>query len=239
MTLKLVTNEVPVGLETHYTKQDDGRFRLNVEDAVSKEEFDSTKTKLDEFRTNNKTLFDENKKFKNLASIIGSENLDPDTLQKKIDSLADEKAAAMKTAFDTEKTDLSGKLTKYSTKVVELTLGSEITKAATAHGVVSSALEDVHLRAKNAFEVDEDGNVKIKNGLKDSKGKEYTVDSWMQEMKSKASHWFAQSQGTGAKKNFKGDGSNGSRVGVADTRSAVQKIASGFNKDKGAIKKLA
>lgn len=237
--LKMITNEVPVGLETYYTPTENGQFRLQVEDAVHTAEVETLKQKVKEFRDTNTSLLKESEKFKSFSQVFGGETVSAEKLQEKIDSLASARVGSlteqMKTTYDSRVNELSEKLNKSVSKLAELTLGNEVVKAATDHGVISSALEDVQFRAKNAFVVDEEGNIKFKEEKLDANGKPYSIKSWMQEVKTKAPHLFAPSQGTGAVKPIKG---STVRTGQ-DSRSAVEKLASGLSQqNSGTTKKL-
>ena len=88
---------------------------------------------------------------------------------------------------------------KTGSRLSTLVLDNEVTRVATEHGVLSSALEDVMLRAKNAFIV-VDGEVKFNEEKLDAEGKPYSIQSWIQEQKTRAPHLFAPSQGTGPKR---------------------------------------
>lgn len=225
--LKMIEQVVPAGLETYYEATDTGAFRLKVVDAVPVAEVEVLKQKNKEFRDTNINLLKENEKYKGFSQVFGSDNVSADKLQERIDSLANARVGSLtenlKATYESKVTELSDKLSKAGSKLSELTLGNEVVKAAADHGVISTALEDVVFRAKNAFVVNEEGVVKFKEEKLDSTGKPYSVTSWMQEMKSKAPHLFAQSQGTGAVK------PKGSANRVNETRSAAEKIASGLS----------
>jgi hypothetical protein len=237
--LKMITSEVPAGLETYYTATESGQFRLNVEDAVPTADVETLKQKNKEFRDNNVSLLKENEKFKSFSQVFGSENVSAEKLQEKIDALASSRVASlteqMKTSYETKVNELNDKLAKSGSRLSDLTLGSEIIKAASDHGVISSALEDVQFRARNVFNVNEEGTIKFKEEKLDASGKAYTVTSWMQEMKTKAPHLFAPSQGTGAKPIVKG---SGNRAGL-DNRSAHDRLSAGLSQISAvSIKKL-
>lgn len=227
----MIEQTIPVGLETYYEPTEGGAFRLRVEDAVPMAEVEILRQKNKEFRENNINLLKENEKYKGFSQVFGSDNISADKLQERIDTLAATRVGSltseMKTSYDTKVNELSDKFSKASAKLAELTLGSEVVKAATDHGVISSALEDVLFRAKNAFTVDEEGQVKFKEEKLDSNGKPYTVGGWMQEIKSRAPHLFAPSQGTGATK------PKGSPVARNENRTAFDKIASGLSQLQG------
>ena len=236
--LKMITNEVPVGLENYYTATENGQFKLNVEDAVHASEVEALKNKNKEFRDNNVNLIKENEKFKGFSTLVGSDNLSPDKFQERIDSLANERLSKMteqmKSSYETKIKELGEVAAKHSTKLSELVLGNAVTKAAADHGVISTAFDDVASRAKDAFDV-VDGELKFRENKLDAEGKPYTLASWMQETRVKAPHLFAPSQGTGAARpsNVKGKSIN------TDTRSAVEKMSAGLSQQsESAIKRL-
>lgn len=235
--LKLITNEVPAGLETYYTPTEGGQFRLQVEDAVPVAEVETLKQKNKEFRDNNIALMKENEKYKGFSTLVGTDTLTPDKFNEKIESLAESRVSSrveeMRNKYELKLKELSDVASRSSSKLSELVLGSEVTKAAAEHGVISTALEDVVFRAKNAFVVNE-GEIKFKEDKLDAEGKPYSVAKWMQEMKSKAPHLFAPSQGTGAARPVKG-----SVRPVGDNRSAVEKLSAGLSQLGGtSVKKL-
>lgn len=231
--LKMIEQTVPVGLETYYEPTDTGAFRLKVVDAVPLAEVETLKQKNKEFRDTNISLLKENEKYKGFSQVFGSDTVSADKLQEKIDALANARVGSlteqMKTSYDTRVNELNDKLSKAGSKLSELTLGSEVVKAAADHGVISTALEDVIFRAKNAFVVNEEGVVNFKEEKLDGNGKPYSVATWMQEMKTKAPHLFAPSQGTGAMK------PKGSAVRTNETRTSADKIASGLSQLQGKV----
>lgn len=235
--LKLITEEVPVGLENYYQPDKDGKFRLQVEDAVHVSEFETLKQKNKEFRDTNINLLKENEKYKGFSTLVGTDSLTPDKFQEKIESLAQQRVASMteemKNNYETKLRELQDVASRTGSKLSELVLGSEVTKAATEHGVLTSALEDVMFRARNSFDVVE-GEVKFKEGKLDSEGKPYTMATWIKEVKTKAPHLFAQSQGTGARK------PNGSGVRTSDEGvTGVDRIAAAFaNKTNSSVKRF-
>jgi hypothetical protein len=237
--LKMIEQTVPVGLEAYYTPMETGGYQLQVDGVVPVAEVESLKQKVKEFRDTNTTLLKDNEKFKSFSNVFGSENVSAEKLQEKIDALAAARVGtlteSMKTTYEAKVSELSDKLSKAGSKLSELTLGNEVVKAAGEHGVTSTALEDVIVRAKAAFNVTEEGVVKFKEEKLDSAGKPYTVASWMQEVKSKAPHLFAPSQGTGATRPSRSSGKT-----VNDNRSALDRMSAGLSQFNNpvSIKKL-
>lgn len=232
--LQMITNEVPVGLETYYEATDNGQFRLKVEGAVPAAELESLKNKNKEFRDTNINLLKESEKYKSFSTLIGDDKLSPDKFQEKIDSLANARVTAMteqmKQSYETKIKELSDVATRSSTRLNDLVLGSEVTKAAADYGVISTALEDVIVRAKASFDIVE-GEIKFKEGKLDSSGKPYTISTWLQEVKTKAPHLFAPSHGTGATKPVKTSG------GTPQYRSTLDKLSTGISQLQNAASK--
>lgn len=234
--LKMITDAVPVGLESYYTSQEDGQFRLNVEGAVPVTEYESIKTKNKEFRDSNIALLKEKEKYQSFATLVGGD-LTPEKFNEKVDTLVSSRIGSltenMKTNYETKIKELETNYGKSSSRLSELVLGSEVTKIATEHGVLSSALEDVMLRAKNAFVVD-NGELKFKEEKLDAEGKPYSMSAWIQEQKQRAPHLFAPSQGTGPTRP-KGSGTRVSTEGVT----GIDRITAAFaNRNNGSVKKL-
>jgi hypothetical protein len=187
---------VPEAARGFYVEKD-GKHVLQVKGVVPEAAHLQVKTTLNEFRTNNTTLLKEQTKFKALASIIGEDGLDPDKLQKRIDSLAEARVGEMKTTYETQVLDLS---TKYGQTVAQLedyVLTDAVTKQALKHGVVESALTDVVNRAKSTFVVNE-GKVAAKDGVKNKKGDNLSVEDWVSSLSEAAPHFFGTSKGAGA-----------------------------------------
>lgn len=236
--LKMITDDIPAGLETYYQPVEGGKFRLQVEDAVPVVEVESLKQKNKEFRETNINLMKENEKYKGFSTLVGSDTLTPDKFQEKIETLAQARVATitqeMKSSYETRLKELSDVATRSTGQLSELVLGSEVTKAASEHGVLGSALEDVLFRARNNFEVKE-GAIKFKEDKLNAEGQPYTLSNWMKETRTKAPHLFAPSQGTGATK------PNGSGARTSgDSISGVDRIAAALaNRNNSSVKRLS
>ncbi len=234
--LKMITNEVPVGLEEYYTIAEGGTFRLNVEGVVPISEVEALKSKNKEFRETNISLLKEKEKFQDFATLIGGD-LTPEKFNEKVESLVTGRINSltenMRVNYETKLKDLETNYGRASSKLSELVLDSEVTKVATEHGVLSSALEDVMLRAKNAFVVD-NGSLKFKEEKLDAEGNPYSLPAWILEQKQRAPHLFAPSQGTGPAR----PKSSGGRT-PGDQVRGMDRISAAFaNKNNGSTKKL-
>lgn len=233
--LKMIIDTVPAELEQYYTPTEDGKFQLQVEGAVPAAEVEGLKLKTKEFRDTNINLLKEIDKYKGFSTLVGGE-LSPEKFQERIESLANTRVSSlteeMKNKYELKIKELSDVALKSKSKLSELVLGGEVTKAASEHGVLGSALEDVLFRAKNSFDVQE-GEIKFKEDKLDSEGKPYTLGNWMLEMKSKAPHLFAPSQGTGAIK------PKGSATRVVDSSiTGVDRITAALNNRNNSVKRL-
>jgi len=224
--LKMFTESVPEGLENYYTPTEDGKFQLSVEGAVPVQEVETLKNKVKEFRDTNTQLLKDKQKYQDFSQLVGGD-LSPEKFNEKVESLATSRAnvlvESMKTNYETKLKELETNYSKTSGRLSELVLNNEVTRVAAEHGVLSSALEDVMLRAKNSFTV-VDGELKFREEKLDAEGKPYTVQSWITEQKGRAPHLFAPSQGTGVARPPKGSGvrSPGQQV------SGVDRIAAAF-----------
>lgn len=205
MALQFETTTVPEGLEAHYTAAEDGKFRLNVEGVVPASQVTELKEKVNQFRTTNTELLKKQSALEAMEAILGEGGLKPTEVEKRINDLATTRANTlveeMKNRYEGQVKDLNDGLSKRTQKLNELQLTNAVVKAASAHGVRSSALEDVQYRASRAFSIDEDGNLKYNQDKLDADGKAYTVDSWLKELAPTATHLFEANQGTGTPKN--------------------------------------
>lgn len=204
--LKLNTNEVPEGLETYYTKQDDGSFRLQVEGVVAEAEHLKVKNDLTEFRKNNIALLKDNGTLNSFKDVLGGGNLTPDGISKKIEDLAKTRADSlvdeMRKAHKTELDEITKDRDNRKSRLSSLTLNDEVRKAGPKHGVLETAYDDVMYRAQNAWEVTDEG-LKMKVEKLDAEGKAYTMETWMAETVKVAPHLAAQSKGIGAGNNIR------------------------------------
>lgn len=238
MALQFEVNEVPAGLEDHYTQTEGGKFRLNVNGVVPESEYEAVKAKNKEFRDSNTNLLKTNKSLSSFEQLFGGvQNVTPDALQHKIDELAakraDEMVSSMKSKYDLEAKELRDGLSTSTQRLSKLLIGDAIRSAGSTTGMATSAYDDVLRRAEDSFEV-RDGAVQFKGSTLDSEGKPYTVTTWMSELAKSATHLFNQSQGTGATRNTKTIAQN------TDKRSSSDLIMSGLNKmTKGGTKRLS
>lgn len=234
MTLKAIVDSIE-GLgddvKKLYVKDEaSGKYNLDVEGMVSKD-------KLDEFRNNNISITQQLKQFTDLGidieGIKKAQAIEQQLKEKKlidagdIDGVVAERVKSLRTDYDTQVTDLSSKLTGSNAKLAILMIDNEVRKAATKSGVLSTAVDDVLLRARSIFSI-KDGNVVAEQDGKPVYGKDGTstmsVDEYVTTLGKLAPHLFASSEGSGR--------NSGQRTGSgkinSDGLSANQKIAKGL-----------
>jgi hypothetical protein len=185
-----------------YTKDGDG-YVLNVEGAVPREKLDEfrnnnveLKRKLDEFNgvdpAKYKTLLDLETKF-NEKKLIDTAGLDA-AVKDRVGRLQEEHAAALKTA-----TDQNQVMTR---QLESLLIDSAVRTAANTAAVLSTAVDDVLLRAKSTFKIvdgvavatDPDGHtIYGVDGVKP-----LTIGDWTKGLAKQAPHLFAGNNGGGA-----------------------------------------
>lgn len=189
---------------------------------VSQEEHDGLKAKLDEFRTNNVKLM------KDIASLQSQfdgvdisdyremvksrdEQKDKKLIDSgKIDELLDERTKRMREDHN----KVTGKMEEENsilTRQLEgITIDNAIRDQAIKHGIASTAIQDVILRAKVLFKLkdgkatpfDSDGNVVFASGASTP----MSIEEWMKGLTVEAPHLFAPSNGAGSQHGNRGGG---------------------------------
>lgn len=181
----------------------DGKYFLDVEGVVPK-------TKLDEFRNTNVELM---KKLDQLKDIDPVEyrklKAEFDKLKKAsdnkpdVDAVVAERVAAMREELGAQLTELTNTNMTLKTQLGSLLIDSAVKDAAVKHGALGVAMDDLLLRARSSFQV-EDG-VAV---MKDAKGHTVydkdgstpmSVDSWIKGLKKTAVHLFVMPSGGGGK----------------------------------------
>lgn len=199
-----------------YKMAGDGNYYLDTE------ENEDHKNKLKEFRDNNIKLLKEKEELENKLKDIG----DPEEINKmkkriqsiddkqmieagKLDELVNQKVERMKADFESQlnamKTALENKdkeLHTQNSRLSEVLIDSEITKAVTAMGSVrKDAMQDVISRGKRVWSL-EDGKPVPKEGDKILYGKDgksiLTFDEWAEILFQTAPFLFDPSTGSGA-----------------------------------------
>ena len=227
--------DVPEAVRGLY-KQEGQVFILDAEGVVPKE-------KLDEFRENNITL---NKKLEKLKDIdptkyqelvaIENEVKEGKLIKEgKLEEVVNLRVGTMKTAFEQEKTTLSTQLQQANSQLSKLLIDNAVKSAAIKAGVHPTAVDDVVLRARGVYTVE--------NGLPVPKNPEGEViyskdgktpmgmEDWLTSIKPNAPHLFVGSTGSGA--------GGGNRHGAPDMSkmTPAQKIQMGIEQG-GLLKTL-
>jgi ribosomal protein L14 len=210
--------------------QHDGKYYLDVDGAVSTD-------KLTEFRNNNIQLKQDLEKFKDidpqkyqeamtkLQEIEGKKNIPAE----EVDRQVAERVQTMKAEMQKQIDDLTKDNTGLNGQLETLLIDSAVRGASTKHKVLNEAIDDVVLRAKTVFRMDEgmakpfdkDGNV-----IYDKDGQTpMTIEGWVKGLEKTASHLFVGSNGGGAPPG------PGLRPGMKPSdMSSMQKIQAGLQK---------
>lgn len=230
MALKYIIkdlNEVGEAVRGFYVKREDGSFVLDAEGATDKE-------KLNEFRQNNVELMKKLDAFKDLDPQKYAQLMETDRKLRekqlieagKVDEVIAERVQAMKTEHAKELKTLQDQLGVSNRQLETLLIDNAVKSAAVTHGVIPTAMDDIVLRAKTAFSIQDGRPV-----MKDSKGQivygedgtsPMSIDSWTKQLKSSAPHLFAGYNGSGA------TGGRGGAVGGLANMTPTQKIAAGL-----------
>lgn len=195
--LEYEVSTVPSGLESYY-KQEGEKFVLQVAGVVPKTKFDEINLKIKEFRESNDTL---KAKIEELGGLELVADAKAGTKVKDtIEQLVQTRVGSMKTKFEEDLNAEKQAKGKYFTRLADALLNDAVKTAAMSHGVASGAVDDVLGRVKTMFKVDEvDGDLKVVAAVEggDERGNPWTVDAYIASLKTKATHLFQPSQGTG------------------------------------------
>lgn len=218
---------VDESLASHYQEQE-GKYYLNVEGAVSK-------SKLDEFRDNNIELTNQLKTYEGIdVEAVKTLQSDYDKLKKsksglseeEVDNMVNERVKRMKSGYEKDIKTLSEENATSKAQLEVLVIDNTVRTAASKHKVLDTAISDVVLRAKTAF--------KMKDGVAKAYDKEghvifgkdgetpLTINEWVKDLNNTAPHLFTPSTGAGA------PGFRGKSVNGKDTASPLSKISSGL-----------
>jgi len=230
MTLKYAVKDLMDVTEAHrslYVKRDDGSYVLDADGAVDK-------SKLNEFRDTNVELLKRLEKFKDLDPAKYAELLDLDRQKRekqliesgKVDEVIAERVRAMNDAHAQELTKLHDQLKVSNRQLETLLIDNTVKSVAVQQGVLPTAMDDIVLRAKTVFSIQDGQPI-----MKDEKGQviygedgvsPMSIDSWTKKLKTAAPHLFA---------GFNGSGAPGARGGANlgnPNMSPTDKIAAGL-----------
>ncbi|MDJ0792547.1 MAG: hypothetical protein QNJ71_11685 [Acidimicrobiia bacterium] len=207
-----------------YVADDSGKHYLDVNGAVSK-------SKVDEFRNNNIKLMKQLETYKDIdveeyhklrenalnGSSIGKEE---------VDRLLEERVKTMRAQFESDNNKLKDELGVSKSQLETLLVDSAVRQASSKMGVLNSAMDDVVLRAKSVFKVedgkavpyDKDGVIYNKDG-----SSPMPVTDWVKGLKKSAPHLFELSAGSGA------SGGRGGQRRDTSKMSPLDKIRAAYN----------
>lgn len=213
-----------------YVKNEsDGKFYLGVEGVVPKD-------KLDEFRNNNIQLKQDLEKFKGVDPVKYAElqGLQRQLEEKqlidagKIDEVVEQRVKVMREELNGKLNETATQLASSNKRLEVLIIDNAVREAATKAGVLATATDDVLLRAKSVFALQDGVAVP-----KDSDGKliygrdgntPMSINDWVATLKDTAPHLYQPSSGGGA------SGPASSRSSSNANMSSTQKIEAGLSK---------
>lgn len=232
MTLKAMLETldgVDAAIQPLYTKGQDNKFYLSVDGMVPS-------ARLEEFRTNNITLKQALEKYDGVDVETYRKLVEQDRKLKEkkmidagdLDKVVEERVKAMRAEHETTLTTITKERDTLSTKLSSVLIDSAVKSAAVSVGVVSTAVDDVVLRAKTIFQM-KNGDVVAVNAKGDViYGKDgvtpLSIDEWVKDLKAGAPHLFEGMRGSGA------PGARGNGLQGVDTSklSATAKISAGL-----------
>jgi hypothetical protein len=222
--------EIPAELQSLYVERE-GAWTLDAEGVVEKARADELRTKLDEFRTSNVTLTNENLELKKRF-----EGIDPEEVKRlgeekrrleeeqrlKEGKFAEVMEARLKNAkADWEKqiTTVTGERDGLNARLTAIQIDQAVVSEATKRGLRSTALLDVTSRARQvfrlvngvpqAFEADGQTVRAGRDGITPM-----TLAEWVDALVSDAPHLFESNAGGGAAGNPAGGGTGGGNRSV-------------------------
>jgi hypothetical protein len=206
----------------------------------SEDEYNSLKTKLDDFRGNNVKLM---KDMETLSAKFDGIDVDSynDMVKQqqankdkklidagKIDELLDERTKSMVLHHNKELEKIKGLNGTLNKQLETLVIDNAVRDSASKSGVVDTGIDDVLLRSQSVFSLkegkavphDQNGNVIYGEGTSEP----MSVQEWVKGQMEVAPHLFKSSQGGGSEhgRNFSGSG--------AKELSALEKLQVGFAK---------
>lgn len=125
--------------------------------------------------------------------------LDDDAINKIVEGRINQRVAPLQRQIEelTEtNSSLASEAEEAKSTIRDMRMTSAIRQAAASAKVVDTALPDVEIIAKNAFELTEDGNLVTRENSGVTPG--LGLDAYFREMQNKRPHWFPNSGGGGA-----------------------------------------
>ncbi len=197
---------IPEPLHAHYV-EDDGAYRLNVANVVPK-------GKLDEFRENNRRLKAERDEmadrysyvdldeYKNLKERANTDSAKGTVHEDEVETLLQKRTTNMRDEYDQQMKKIQADYEQAQTQLQTLLIDNAVSTSANKLQVRQTALEDVMLRAKQTFRVDNgevtavdsEGNFIASKTGDGSMG----IEEWMRKLSKNAPHLFEDSVGASA-----------------------------------------
>lgn len=199
-------DNIPESLHAHYV-EDEGSYRLNVANVVPK-------AKLDEFRENNRRLKAERDElndrysyvdldeYKNLKERANTDSAKGTVHQDEVETLLQKRTTNMREEYEQELKKMQTEYDQAQKQLQTLLIDNAVSASANKLQVRQTALEDVMLRAKQTFRVedgqvrafDTDGNFIASKTGDGSMG----IEEWMRKLSKNAPHLFEESVGASA-----------------------------------------
>lgn len=229
MALKFIVNkleDVPEAVRNLYRPEGE-KFVLDAEGAVSKD-------RLDEFRNTNIQLTQQLDKLKDVDPVKYRELLGiQQKIQEKqlieagkVDEVVELRVRTMREEMETTNASVTNERDVAVRQLSVLMIDNAVKTFAIKHGVLPTAVDDVVLRAKAVFTVENGQPVPKSSDGKVIYGKDgkspMPVDEWVQDLRKVATHLFQGSAGSGA-----GGGTNQGRMDLSKM-SAIDKINIGM-----------
>jgi hypothetical protein len=208
-------------ISSHYVEKD-GKYYLDVDGVVSKK-------KHDEFRQNN---IDLKKQLESYGGLTAEEALRYKTAaesgnidEARLNSSIESRVKGLREEFAAKETEYTSTIGALSGKLSSVLIDSEVKGAAVKGAVMPTALDDVMLRARTVFKL-QDGAVQAfddrGNLMYDKDGTTpLGIEAWVKSLKKTAPHLFEGNSGAGAS-GMNRSGANGRAL------TAVQKISQGM-----------
>lgn len=217
-----------------YEKADDGKYYLQVEGAVAK-------SRLDEFRDKNIELskqletfkgvdVEEYKKLKTEVSELRAqlEKKGDRLTDEQIDAMLQERTKSMKTEFENQIKERDEQIGIMTRQLESLVIDNAVREAALANDVVKTALEDVVLRAKTVFRLQDGQAVPFDKKGQMIYGKDgaspMSPAEWIKGLRTEAPHLFSKPSGSGSS----GGGVGSGNVLDRSAMTPLQKVAAGL-----------
>ena len=195
-------DNIPQEIHSFYTESDDG-FLLNVDGVVPKaklNEFRSTNRKLNAEleEVNNKFKYVDIEEYKTLKENQTNDAVKGVVQEADVNNIVQTRVKEMKATHDDEIASYKDELNKSKTQLSTLLIDNAITTQAGKHSVKADAVEDILLRAKRIFNVN-NGQVEAHNAdgevIYNKNGDPLTIDEWITNLGKDAPHLFQESTG--------------------------------------------